>query len=241
MFTFEGKCPHCGSDRGFHAFGISPYLAAVDDYRAHPLIMEQLQDKTCPNPVNNSVAEYSLAGTCLNCKKPVVASCASTVHARTEIANSLGHSERYAKNKVLVLHIFPEPTPPYTHYSLPPAVSESFIDLQKMLQEKRQPHLIIMGCRAVLEAAVRALDDEEGNNGLVLWERIEKLHRQGIITTSLKEWASIIRRVGNKAAHEMAGTEEEARELVAFTKVFLQFTFELPAIIAATRTKPNHQ
>ena len=101
-----------------------------------------------------------------------------------------------------------------------------------MLQARLQPHFILAGCRTVLEAVVREL----GGNGHTLSARIADLHAQGVITKGLADWAHQIRIGGNDAVHEMSGTPEEARELVEFTKLFLQFTFELPARINEVRT-----
>ena len=230
MFTFEGHCPHCYSDRGFLAFGCSSYLIGQYDYsRCSPQERERLALRHKENPP----VEFSLAGTCLHCKQPVVATCKASLKDRREIQDCIGKFDLTTRLTVEVCALFPAPTPPYSHPSLPEKVRDSFVDLQKMIQEGKQPHFIIFGCRAVLEAAVRAL----GGEGKTLHERVEDLYSAGVITSSLKDWASIIRRVGNEAAHQMEGTPEDAREMVAFVKVFLQFTFELPAVIQAARTR----
>ena len=51
----------------------------------------------------------------------------------------------------------------------------------------------------------------------------------------LAEWAHIIRDDGNSATHEARGTQQEAEELVEFTKLFLQYTFEFPARVKVSR------
>lgn len=229
MFIFQGTCPHCHSDRGFAAFGVSNYVIGDYDYSKTPVIEKVIFEK---RRENNPLINCSLAGSCLSCKKPVVATCAASQKSLEEIRPCIGSFERETHRQVTVEYIFPSPIRHYSHPSLPQKVNESFIDLQKMLVENKQPHFIIFGCRSVLEAAVRHL----GGEGKSLHERVENLYEKGIITVSLREWASIIRRIGNEAAHEMEGTSEEARELVEFTKVFLQFTFELPDTIAKARS-----
>lgn len=231
MFSFPGICPHCHSDRGFHAFGMSAYQSAKDDYLDCSIIREQLQDKKGISATGNFVAEYSLAGICLTCSKPVVACCASTIRVRGEIGACINDNGRTTRQEVFVRQIWPEPVQPWSHSSLPEEASASFIDLQNMVWEGKRPHFIIAGCRCVLEASARAL----GGEGKVLYQRIEDLHHKGVIPTVLKDWAAIIRRFGNEATHEMAGTPDEAKELVEFTKVFLQFSFELPDTISKTR------
>ena len=60
---------------------------------------------------------------------------------------------------------------------------------------------------------------------------------QGIITETIKDWAHIIRDNGNDAVHELNGKREDAEDLLNFTKIFLQYAFELPAVIKAMRNK----
>lgn len=37
MFSFDGICPHCGSEKGFNAFGVSAYVISDRDYEQFPL------------------------------------------------------------------------------------------------------------------------------------------------------------------------------------------------------------
>ena len=228
MFIFQGTCPHCHSDRGFVAFGMSTYILGDYDYSKTLAIDRTILEK---RRENNPLVSFSLAGSCLSCKKPVVATCSASQKTLEEIRPCIDSVERESRRQVTVEHIFPSPVRHYSHPSLPEKVNHAFVDLQKMLDEKKQPYFIIFGCRSVLEAAVRQL----GGEGKSLYDRIDDLYKKGVITASLKEWASIIRRAGNEAAHDMEGSPDEAGELVAFTRIFLQFTFELPDIISRTR------
>lgn len=229
MFIFQGTCPHCHSDRGFMAFGMSHYVVGDYDYSKTPATDRNILEK---RRENNPLLNFSLAGSCLSCKKPVVATCSASQKIFEDIRPCIGALEKETHRQVTVEHIFPSPMQHYSHPSMPEKVNESFVDLQKMLVEKKQPHFIIFGCRSVLEAAIRHL----GGEGKSLHAKVEDLYAKGMITASLKDWASIIRRTGNEAAHEMKGTSEEARELVDFTRIFLQFTFELPDTISKARS-----
>ena len=243
MFIFDGRCPHCHSDKGFSVFGISDYIIGDRDYVRYPLTNEEKEGKEIRENVIASVIPppkeeeqqfgFSLAGECRACHKPVVAVCAALETHYDEYHQCLQDSRHTPQRPPTVHAIYPQPVPPYAHPALPEKVRDAFVDLQNMLLEKMQPHFIITGCRVVLEAAVRELGG--GKEGDTLYARINDLLQKGIITTSLADWATIIRKIGNTAAHEMQGTTEEARELVGFTKLFLQFTFELPYIIAQTR------
>lgn len=232
MFTFDGHCPHCGSDRGFVAFGISEYVIDSSYYEHDPKKPAANIELTLNVSQGTLKTQFSLAGNCIYCKTPVVAVCQSIENIQKEIEECI-KSNKMTCNSVNILRLFPEKIPHYTHPSLPEDVRAAFVDLQKMLQLELQPHFIITGCRTVLEAAVKAL----GGEGNTLKKRIDDLHTQGKVTSVLHEWASHVRLCGNDAAHEMTGNREEAQELVEFTKVFLQFTFELPARIATVRAK----
>lgn len=236
MLTFEGYCPHCGSNRGFNAFGISNYLIEERDREVFPLSEHEKELETIYK-VNGGGAgmlpgpqtRFSLAGECIKCHKPIVASCISLDRYISEMKNCIKEGTQTMDFKGHVESIYPPPAPPYAHPAIPEKIRVTFIDLQKMLYEGKQPHLIISGCRDVLDAAVRKLGG--GKECDALYDRIEDLFKKNLITESLKDWANIIRKIGNKATHEMLGDQNEARELVDFTKYFLQYTFELPLTI----------
>lgn len=230
MFEFEGHCPHCYSDRGFHAFGASAYTIGEYDYSKNsPQEKEILKERRKDNPLSL----FSLAGTCIACNGPVVASCRASLNIRSEIEECIRRNEKRTNHTVTVDKIFPAPTPPYEHPAIPAKARETFVALQEMLRERKPAHLIINGCRAVLEASARAL----GGEGKFLSLRIDNLYKKGGITNTLAEWAHQIRLDGNEAVHEMEGTDEEAREIVNFTKIFLQYVFELPDTIQKAREK----
>lgn len=209
MFTFEGRCPYCNSDRGFMAFGMG-----ISEIKGH-------------------LATFALAGTCLACHEPVVAICESADGVRNKLYKCINTYEERTLEKVNVKQIIPEPIAHYAPMALPDLIRVAFVDVQEMLKKNMSPHFIITGCRTVLEAAVKEL----GGEGNSLKQRIANLFEKGIITKILADWADHIRLSGNGAVHEMEGTPEEARELVEFSKFFLQFTFELPATIQVARNK----
>lgn len=227
MLSFRAECPHCHSKCSKFCFGYSNYIMEAE---FSPDNTDQEKKFVRVNGKKIEIIRFSLAAVCNECHKPIVATCRGSKE-QYDTFQACCKSDRDTLIKVEVLAVYPQPVPPYSHPSLPETVNDAFVDLQRMLQDKLQPHFIIMGCRTVLENAVREL----GSAGNTLAERIDDLLKQGVITASLHDWATIIRRHGNAAAHEMVGTEEEATELVNFTKVFLQFTFELPATIQAQR------
>lgn len=230
MFHFKGRCPHCGSDQGFTAFGVSGYVITQYDATKIPAPeWKILYDKCQKDPL----AQFSLAGQCQNCKMPVVATCQNHTNCIEEIKSCILSVSKIGNFSVNVLRIYPSPAQPYSHPSIPEAISVTFIDIQRMHEQAIQPHLIISGCRGILEKSL----DELGAEGQSIYAKIEDLFSKGLITSTLKDWAHVIRRLGNAGTHEMAGNREEADELVSFTKVFLQYAFEMPAMIAALRNQ----
>lgn len=245
MLTFDGHCPHCGSDKGFNTFGMSYYIIGDRDYGNFPLDEKEKRLKAAKETMDLPFdrrhddlymqTSFSLAGECRKCHKPIVATCSSLQKDANRIQAIINSEKETMPFPGMVESIHPQPTPPYSHPSLPDKVNETFVALQDMITEKKPAHMIITGCRAVLEASVRTLGG--GKEGDTLHTRIIDLFKKGAITESLKDWAIIVKNFGNDAAHEMKGTEAEAKELVNFTKIFLQFTFEMPAIIKSLQSK----
>ncbi|MEE7110004.1 DUF4145 domain-containing protein [Escherichia coli O134:H31] len=70
-----------------------------------------------------------------------------------------------------------------------------------------------------------------------LKERINKLCNKGMITREMKIWADEIRYAGNIAVHEEdAATKEDAEQLIAFTELFLIYSFTLPLMVKERQT-----
>ena len=91
--------------------------------------------------------------------------------------------------------------------------------------------------RKVLEVSVKKIHPEGKGN---LYQRIEELADQGIITSELKDWAHIIREEGNESAHEEEPvTKEFAESIQSFTELFLLYVFTMPGMVKIK--KPNEE
>ncbi|UFX41828.1 DUF4145 domain-containing protein [Bradyrhizobium sp. 41S5] len=132
-----------------------------------------------------------------------------------------------AGDSLLVPRTYPESRQPIAHATWPPEIQRPFVDLQKMLAANMHPGLIIAGCRSVLDVATKHLGGTSNN----LFDRINELAQNNVITVGLKNWANKLRRDGNDATHELKGEQEEASQLVEFLKIFLHVAYELPAAI----------
>ena len=183
----------------------------------------------------NPYVKLSLAGVCLTCQQPVVATCEGREKTIEEIRACIDRFDRNTLSPVAVEKIYPQIVAEYGHQSIPEKINDSFIDLQRMFITHMQPHLIISGCRSVLESSLDSL----GAEGKTIYAKIENLYQKGIIPITIKDWAHIIRNIGNNAIHDMEGNREDAQNLINFTKIFLQYSFELPYTIKTMRNKKS--
>lgn len=230
MFYLKLRCPHCRETSEFPVFGISEYDSNIEAVKAH----NQRQNSFRPMPIQH--ASMCVAGLCANCNQPALVKLKHDAHYLHEIREHLKAPEkRYTGPKPEILKIWPEPAVHYSHPSLPDQIKKPFLDLQRMIDEQLTPPFIVIGCRAVLEEAIKVL----GGEGKSLVQKIDDLKDKAIISGVLAEWAREVRISGNEAAHELKATSQEAVELVEYTKMFLQYAFEFPARIEEKRRKKN--
>jgi len=214
------ECPFCSNEGNFT-------VLAIDGY-------ERIEEKSLDGKTVVLVKADTLAR-CPKCRNACLVIVETTEEHYKQIKEAIQNFQFIPRISYLkVLKVYPEPQPVYSHPSLPDKVREAFEDLQRMLKQKFKPYFIVGGCRAVLEAAIAEL----GGEGERLIDKINDLLKKGIITKPLADWAHQIRVEGNVALHELLHTEitpEEAEELVEFVKLFLVYTFELPARIQERR------
>ncbi|EMA4724024.1 DUF4145 domain-containing protein [Proteus mirabilis] len=126
------------------------------------------------------------------------------------------------------LHIAPDSTPE--------RAAKFFIESKDDFQRGRY-ETCTMNCRKVIDIATKYLMGEEVKNSN-LNNRINLLFEQGKITEQMNSWAHIVRMDGNGAAHsDEIITEEEAKQILNFTEVFLMYSFTLPAMIEKRRSE----
>lgn len=89
--------------------------------------------------------------------------------------------------------------------------------------------------RKVLEITVKRMDPT-APSGSNLKNRIDRLPAETGVTPSMKEWAHEIRLIGNEAVHEDDPIEEkDAKDIQAFTELFLTYAFTLPGMLEERR------
>lgn len=115
---------------------------------------------------------------------------------------------------------------------LPDNVANSFLQAKKSIRIQAWDSAGVM-CRQALERALTYIKPD--TKGQILFQRIEKIHKEGLIISALKDWAHNIRVLGNDAAHEDDFIEKEAKELVEFTELFLTYLFTMPEKVKKSR------
>jgi len=229
MFVIRHECPHCQNLADF-------YIKSVIEYFP--------QEKVSPGPLppkvsirkvspEEKIKAYAVAA-CPLCHSPVMFFFETFYSFFEEMHRCVRENRRYTKELPRILAIYPSPPEPYAHHSIPEKARSLFIDLQRLIRDVRyseRASMVVAGCRSVIEQAIKLL----GGEGPTLKAKIDDLLQKGIITRALADWAHTIRLEGNQAVHEINATQDEAEEMVEFVKIFLQFTFELPARIREKR------
>jgi Domain of unknown function (DUF4145) len=141
------------------------------------------------------------------------------------------------KNPCLVLNegetIYPYPLPDPTDPNIPQ-------DLARDLDEAKM--CFCVNCyRACAVMARRCIQNACLQKGVVakdLVHQIAELESKGIITKEIKEWATVVRWVGNDAAHPGKDDvkKEDAKDCLELAEQFLDVIFVTPAIAKARRT-----
>ena len=120
---------------------------------------------------------------------------------------------------------------------LPPDVATAFRQALKSLNEGIWDGCVVM-CRRALEEATAELasswpdEEKKAFESKVLYDRIEHLADQHVITPDLRAWAHEGRIAGKLGAHgtkrQKWNTERDAAEIVEFAKWFFRYVFILP-------------
>lgn len=133
---------------------------------------------------------------------------------------------------------------------LPEAVRTAFRQALRSLNEGIWDGCVLM-CRRALDEATAVLAaevgeaDRKGYANKVLYDRIEYLAANHIITRELGEWAHEGRLAGKLGAHgreqQKWNTERDATEIVEFAKWFFRYLFVLPKQLAERREQAKQK
>ena len=142
------------------------------------------------------------------------------------------------KRPVLVLNkgqiIYPNPLPSPSDERIPEHIRSDLNEAKICLSSKAYRASAVMSRRAMQSACI---DKGAAKGNLV--NQLHDLASNQIITKNLKDWADVVRWVGNDAAHpgKDGVTEKDAEDMVNLAEQFLHVIYVTPAIAKEHRTK----
>jgi hypothetical protein len=93
-----------------------------------------------------------------------------------------------------------------------------------------------MTLRKALDVSTKGLDPSLSGKSLAA--RIDALHKNGSLTSEIRDWAHEIRLDGNEAAHEEdPTTPEQVASLIEFSNAYLRYVYTLPALVKRNRKR----
>lgn len=245
MFVTNQKCGHCGKQVLLQALELREYGKVEgrnvnEAFRIYQLTTQSRdavqRSKTItgtPRDTNQIMDEMvDVAGTtfCPECTKPSLITFSCTRQALINHLSQLVTQTKLVDPLIVEddeINIIPKLPAAYDHESWPEEIRREFRDIQDFVTEKRSPSLIISGCRTIIDVSAKKLEGEGKN----IASRIDDLREKSVITQAIADWAHHIRVLGADATHDAGGTDEEAAELVAFLREFLNIAFTIPADI----------
>lgn len=118
---------------------------------------------------------------------------------------------------------------------VPPNVATFYEQGLENIKEKRWDAAGAM-FRKSLDVATKRLAPRHRN--LTLFNRINKLVEDNLVTPAIGDWSHEIRLDGNEAVHdEEPETEQDARATHKFVEAVLTYVYTLPHMVAANRAK----
>ena len=152
----------------------------------------------------------------------------------TRHSNFLERDVKFSSERFKVLSIWPEGALRVPE-NVPDNIASFYSQGSENLLAKRWDAAGSM-FRKSLDIATKTLDP--ALKSLKLFHRIEKLHKDGLITDALRDWSHELRLEGNEAVHDdEPETQDDASTSQKFAEAFLTYTFTLPALVIANRKK----
>jgi len=132
--------------------------------------------------------------------------------------------------------IYPYPLPSPTDERIPDHIRKDIDEAKLCFSVRAFRACAVMARRAIENACI---DKGASKNRKSLQEKINELAEKGIITKDIKEWANVVRWVGNDAAHPGKGivTKEDAEDILELAEQFMHVIYVAPAIAKEQRKK----
>jgi hypothetical protein len=130
--------------------------------------------------------------------------------------------------------VYPNPLPSPSDSSIPQAIRDDLDEAKQCFSVSAWRGAAVLARRAMQSAAL-----DKGATKSRLVDQIGELQVKGAITLDLKEWADVVRWVGNDAAHPggTAVTKDDAEAILELAEQFLNVLYVTPALAGALRKK----
>lgn len=130
--------------------------------------------------------------------------------------------------------IYPHPLPSPTDKHIPDELRGDLDEAKRCLSVKCFRACAVMARRCVQQACLT-----KGCKKNSLAEQIAELRAKWDITQDIQEWATLVRWIGNDAAHpgDLAVTKDDAENILKLTEQFLHVLFVTPALAKGLRTQ----
>lgn len=130
--------------------------------------------------------------------------------------------------------VYPNPLPEPTDLNVPEGICADLDEAKQCFAVSAWRAASVMARRAMQAAAI-----DKGATKHKLGEQVAELADQGKITADLKEWADVVRWVGNDAAHPGGEpvTSEDAEDVLRLAEQFLHVLYVAPAMAKRLRLK----
>lgn len=135
-------------------------------------------------------------------------------------------SQTIEKGGWTITNIWPKEQETNAPANVPPAIARNFIQAEEAAVRGHRESAG-MTYRRVLELTLKDKDpDQKGT----LEKRIDKLAEDNRLTPEIASWAHSIRDLGNESAHDVdEPSEDDIKDLAAFTRVVLEYLYTMPA------------
>jgi Domain of unknown function (DUF4145) len=144
----------------------------------------------------------------------------------------------YCKKPVLVHNngdvIYPNPLPSPTDARIPESIRRDLDEAKACASVHAYRACAVMARRAMQSACI-----DKGTAKERLVDQLQELTTNGMITNDIREWADVVRWIGNDAAHpdKEEVTKTDAEDILKLAEQFLHVIYVAPAIAKEQRAK----
>jgi len=205
---FQQDCPHCASRKSTFA------------------VVYQWPDKLLPH------VAFFLA-ICGVCNRGITAKSLQK-DAERDHANLASFNIDYPNTQFEILEIWPTVNPSAPD-GVPPNIASFFAQGAENFRAARWDAAGAM-FRKTLDVATKQVAPELAKKSL--FDRIDQMAKDSILTPAMRDWSHEIRLDGNGAVHDdEPETEPDALAAYKFTEAFLNYAYSLPQLVSNNRAK----